>query len=129
DRLRSREISDERHNQIAFLHALDCLELILRSEEIPVARYTIGLRHQIGIARHSPEVAIAADKRITQVGTRLEKRLRDVTNSGLVCVRELEAFLVFQVLHNTSDIFLEECGNGATKSGSAKQHFGCGIRR
>src|SRR4051812_35216872 len=86
DRFRSREISDQRHNQIAFLHTLNGLKLILGSEKIPVPRYAVALRHQVGIGRHSPVVVISGDEAITQIGTGLEKRLRDGTNSSLVVV-------------------------------------------
>src|SRR5262249_19098083 len=110
------------------LHALDCLELILGCEKIPVPRYAVALRHKIGIARHSSAVAITSDEGIFQLWARLEKCLRDVTNSSLVLLGELEKLFLFQILHYTRDICLEKSRNRTMQFIGAKQRFECGIR-
>src|SRR5262245_25713313 len=93
------EIPDERHNQIRSLHASDILELLLRTEKTPVSRCTIAFRHQIGVGRRPAELVIAG-ARVPKVGTGFAKRLRDITKSSLVGVREPETFFAFQILDN-----------------------------
>src|SRR5215469_11913908 len=116
DRFRSGEIADQRHDQVVFLESLDQSELIVSCEKIPVSRYTIALGHQFGVARPSPEVAIATNERVPQFRAGLEKRFCNVANPSLILVRELEAFLLFQILDDAYEICLEKGRIGMAQS-------------
>src|SRR5262249_25649722 len=129
DRFRSGEISDQRYDQVAFLHALDGLELIFGGEETPVPGCTVRLCHQVGVAGIWGEIDETAGESKTQIGSGLKKRLRDMTNSSFILVGELETFLVLQILHHTPGTRLEEFKIGTIRLTLAQQCVRCGICR